>query len=260
MIRHHNLKRYRSIHSVRGRNRTGAGWAEILATLVILGVLGAFFLPSIRRTGARDAARRMQCTNNLKQIRLALEHYQEEHGALPPAYTVDGNGQPLHSWRTLILPYLDEQALYETIDLSRPWNHPANAEAYAATIHSYTCPSGTVLPGQTTSLALVGEDCVLHPTRPRRLEEIKDGLPNTLVVVEVSADQAVHWMNPEDSANRFLLSFNDNMELLHSVAGSQGIQSLQMDGRVRFLPPTVTQQTREALTTIAGDDDIEGLD
>ena len=260
MIRYHNLKRCPSINAVRTRNRAGAGWAELLATLVILAVLGAIFLPSIRRSGARDAARRMQCSNNLKQIGLALHNYQEEHGALPPAYTVDGNGQPLHSWRTLILPYLDRQALYETIDLSRPWNHPANAEAYAATIPIYTCLNATVPPGQTTILALVGEDCGLHPTRPRRLEEIKDGLPNTLVVVEVSADQAVHWMNPEDSANRFLLSFNDNTELLHSAAGSQGVQSLLMDGSVRFLPPTVTRQTRDALTTIAGDDDIEGLD
>jgi len=260
MIRYHNLKRCPSINAVRTRNRAGAGWAELLATLVILAVLGAIFLPSIRRSGARDAARRMQCSNNLKQIGLALHNYQEEHGALPPAYTVDGNGQPLHSWRTLILPYLDHQNLYETIDLSKPWNHPANARAYAATVHAYTCPSTALPPGQTTSLAVVGEDCGLHPTEPRRLEDVKDGLSNTLLVMETSAAEAEHWMNPGGSANRFLLSFDDNTEFPHGSASSPVIQSLLMDGSVRSLPASVTQQTRRALTTIAGDDDIEGLD
>ena len=49
--------------------------------------------------------------------------------ALPPAYTVDADGRPLHSWRTLILPYLEQEPLYQTIDLSKPWNDPANAKA-----------------------------------------------------------------------------------------------------------------------------------
>ena len=67
--------------------------------------------------------------NNLKQIALALLNYEQAHHALPPAYTVDAQGRPLHSWRTLILPYLDQESLYQTIDLSKPWNDPANAKA-----------------------------------------------------------------------------------------------------------------------------------
>ena len=261
MIRHPNPKQCRSIGIVQTRNRSWAGWIEILATLGILAVLGAFLVPSMRRgPSVREAARRTQCKNNLKLIGLALHNYQEEHGALPPAYTVDGNGQPLHSWRTLILPHLDHQSLYETIDLSKPWNHPANAQAYAATIHTYTCPSSSLPPGQTASLALVGDDCGLHPTQPRRLEEVKDGLSNTLMVIDTSAAEAVHWMNPGDSANRFLRSFNDDTKLQHSTDSVKGVPSLLMDGSVRFLPTTVTQQTRNALTTIDGSDDIEGLD
>ena len=72
----------------------------------------------------------MQCANNLKQIALALRNYESVYHALPPAYTVDAEGKPLHSWRTLILPYLEQQALYDKIDLSKPWDDPANKEAY----------------------------------------------------------------------------------------------------------------------------------
>src|SRR5262245_49759347 len=100
---------------------------EILVVLAFLALLVALLLPLSR--SARPAARRAQCTNNLKQIALALHDYEQEHGALPPAYTVDAAGRPLHSWRTLILPYLEQEKLYQSIDLSKPWNDPANAQA-----------------------------------------------------------------------------------------------------------------------------------
>jgi type II secretory pathway pseudopilin PulG len=96
-----------------------------LTVLAILAVVVAMLLPSVRR--ARPAARRSQCKNNLKQIGLALYNYEADYHAFPPAYTVDADGKPLHSWRTLILPYLDQQPLYARIDLSKPWDDPANA-------------------------------------------------------------------------------------------------------------------------------------
>ncbi|MBC8288680.1 MAG: DUF1559 domain-containing protein, partial [Planctomycetes bacterium] len=84
--------------------RRGSWVAETLVTLAILAILTALFLPATRTP--REASRRSQCKNNLKQIGIALHNYHEDHGAFPPAYTMDANGQPLHSWRTLILLYL----------------------------------------------------------------------------------------------------------------------------------------------------------
>ena len=79
-----------------------------LGVLGIIALVIALLLP-LARNGAGPAARRAQCTNNLKQIALALHNYEQAYKALPPAYTVDAEGRPLHSWRTLILPYLEEE-------------------------------------------------------------------------------------------------------------------------------------------------------
>ena len=92
-------------------------WPLHLLWIVPVGCLViALMLPAQRR--AREPARRSQCKNNLKQIGLALHNYHETYGAFPPAYTVDADGKRLHSWRTLILPYLDQAPLYDKIDFS----------------------------------------------------------------------------------------------------------------------------------------------
>ena len=89
------------------------------------GIMAVLLIPAV--SSAREAARRMQCSNNLKQIALALHNYHSAYGTLPPAYTIDVDGNRLHSWRTLILPYMEQDALYQQIDFSKPWDDPANA-------------------------------------------------------------------------------------------------------------------------------------
>ncbi len=80
------------------------GCGTVITVLGIGTVLVALMLPSVRR--GREPARQVQCKNNLRNIALALRNYETEYHALPPAFTVDAEGKPLHSWRTLILPYL----------------------------------------------------------------------------------------------------------------------------------------------------------
>src|SRR5690606_31743937 len=124
---------------------------------------------------ARGPARGAQCLNNLKNIGLAVLNYEAAYGALPPAYTVDAEGQPLHSWRTLLLPYLDQASLYERIDLSKPWDDPANAVAFETIIEVYQCPNLNPESNLTTYAAMVGPDACFLPTESRRLDEIIDG-------------------------------------------------------------------------------------
>ncbi len=115
---------------------------EFLTVLAIIGVLVGLLLP-VRRT-AREAARRMQCANNLKQLALAMQLYHDHYKSFPPAYTTDGRGKRLHSWRTLLLPYLEENALYSQIDLSKAWDDPANIRAADGHVPSvYLCASNS---------------------------------------------------------------------------------------------------------------------
>src|SRR5687767_15769954 len=105
-------------------------WSTVIIRLLTLGaillLLAALLLPFSRGGAPREAARRMQCGNHLKQIAIALHNYHDVYHCLPPAYTVDAAGKPLHSWRTLILPFSEQKALYDQIDLTKPWDDPAN--------------------------------------------------------------------------------------------------------------------------------------
>ncbi|MBC8290577.1 MAG: DUF1559 domain-containing protein [Planctomycetes bacterium] len=219
--------------------------------MVLLAVVSAFFLPAVRR--ARPAARRAECKNNLKQIGLALHNYHETHGVFPPACTVDADGVPLHSWRTLILPFLDQEELFESIDLSKPWTDPANAEAYATPVPAYVCPSTNIPTGHTTYQALVGPECVFQPAQQKRIRDIKDGTSNTVLVIDASPSIAVHWMDPSDSARPFFLNYSEESEFPHPG----GFHALLADGTVRFISNTVPKKTRKALSNIADGETID---
>ena len=89
----------------------------------------------------RGSAARSQCINNLKQIGLAMHNYHDQHKSFPPAYTVDKAGKPLLSWRVLILPYLEQNALYKEFHLDEPWDSPHNRTLIDRMPPTYRCPS-----------------------------------------------------------------------------------------------------------------------
>jgi len=115
---------------------------------------------------------------------------------LPPAYTTDEMGKRLQSWRTLILLYLEQKPLYDTIDLSKPWDDPANAEAFKVGVPAYICPSAGCPANHTTYPAIVTVKGCLRPAEPRPLSEITDNPGETLIVIEVDTPHAVPWMVP----------------------------------------------------------------
>jgi prepilin-type N-terminal cleavage/methylation domain-containing protein/prepilin-type processing-associated H-X9-DG protein len=119
---------------------------ELLVVIAIVGVLVALLLPAIQ--AARESARRSSCQSNLKQQTLALHNYHDAHGKLPGLFNGDRDpfagfllGLMSHSWRTVILPYLDEQALYDRIVYSEYATHEVNQPAIRTTITVFTCPS-----------------------------------------------------------------------------------------------------------------------
>ena len=198
----------------------------------------------------REAARRTQCKNNLKQLAIALHNYHDTYNSFPPAYTVDENGNPLHSWRTLILPFFDQQQLYKTIDLSKPWNDPVNAEAYKTVVNGYLCPSTAVEATHTTYLAVVTPNSVLRPSQSCTIKEVTDGTAETLMVVEVPPEKAVHWMAPVDADHETLQTENGKKKLAH-VGGWGGAM---VDASVRFFSETISDKQIHALCTVNGKD------
>jgi prepilin-type processing-associated H-X9-DG protein len=223
---------------------------ELLAVLGIIVLLIGLLLPATR--SARPAARRSQCVNNLKQIALALHNYEQAYKALPPAYTVDAQGRPLHSWRTLILPYLERDDLYRTIDLSKPWNDPANAKALEASPGVFRCPEAVGPPHTTTYLAIVSPDGCFSPKESRRLAEITDAHESTLMVIEVGEENAVPWMAPVDADGSLVMGLEPASKLYH--AG--GMNACFVDGSVKFLKATTPAGVRRALMSISGHENL----
>src|SRR5438067_2250340 len=103
-------------------------WAVgCLVALVVVGCLCfLYFFPPYDWVKGPDLEARHLSRNHLLQIGLALHRYYQAHGGLPPAAVQSKDGRPLYSWRVLVLPYLEEQALYEQFDLDEPWDGPHN--------------------------------------------------------------------------------------------------------------------------------------
>ena len=215
--------------------------------LVCGGIMVALLLPAVQ--SAREAARRMQCSNNMKQIALAIHNYADEYKSFPPAYTVDSDGNRLHSWRTLILPYMEESQLYSEIDFSKPWDHSDNAFAFGREIPSYKCPSSNLAAGQTLYLAIVDPQSIFPGETQITFREITDGTSNTVMVYETDPAKSVHWMDPTDGdITEFLAAFSGSHR--HSHTG--GANCTFADGSVRFLSSTTAPATLRSLATVSG--------
>ncbi len=236
----------------RSSSSTGATIAIIAAGTVMVmfvcgGILAALLLPAVQ--AAREAARRMECSNNLKQIALAMHNYHDTYKAFPPAYTVDAAGNKLHSWRTVLLPFMDQAPLYDQIDLTKPWDAPENQHVADIRIPGYSCPSdpdGTM--AYTNYMVIVGPNTIFDDEKQCRFSDIIDGTANTILVVEVKGQQ-VPWMEPTD------LSF-DQMQMAINSAPTEpgsyhpgGFQAALADGSVRFIAETVNPTVLRNLIT-----------
>ena len=112
---------------------------ELLVVMTIIGILIALLLPAIQ--AVRAAARRMQCSSNMRQIGLAIHNYENVNKYLPPSYTSNSPSKNVnHSVLTLLLPFSERMQAYAKVDFTRNWANQANYDAVRNTIPVFLCP------------------------------------------------------------------------------------------------------------------------
>lgn len=158
-----------------------------------IGVLGGMLIPAVQ--SAREAAQRAQSSNNLRQIGLAMMNYETSYRTLPTNIVDKNSGEPLLSWRVAILPYLEQQALYEQFHLDEPWDSEHNITLLDQMPVFYKHPRLQTLASDTIYLAIEGDDV---GTGGRKLSSIADGTSNTVMVVEAPPIVARPWSAPDD--------------------------------------------------------------
>jgi len=196
------------------RNRFAFTLVELLVVIAIIGILVALLLPAVQ--AAREAARRSQCANNLRQLGVAMQNYESTYRCLPASTIVDLNTTSTSnnlSWgiHGRILLFLEQNSLYEQVDITQPWDYQAAIDALRISV--YSCPSdpgadrlrdpggGRAKLYPTTygfnmgtwfvydPRTRQGGDGAFYPNSHLTLAAFLDGTSNTLLAAEVRAWQ-----------------------------------------------------------------------
>lgn len=185
---------------------------ELLVVIAVIGILAALLLPAVQ--AAREAARRIHCANNLKQIGLALHHYESLCRKLPPAFLLNRVGETRGSWsvHARILPFVEQENMGDRIDLTVTWHQQVDTGVPGARIATYICPSEQydhprmrdgkpyvhpISYGFNFGSWLIHDPVLDRPgdgafqtNRSVTFAKILDGLSNTLCAVDVKAYQS----------------------------------------------------------------------
>ncbi len=255
---------------------------ELLVVITIIGMLIALLLPAVQ--AAREAARRLACSNHLRQIGIALQGYHAAIGMFPPggiehrARINAATGKPYGAagrqlaWSTFLLPYLEQEGLYRQLDLGKAFDAAENAATAAALIPVYVCPSvpdGNCLKqgrGPCQYGGIYGER-ITSPNSPPKgvmlydqaisIAEIPDGTSFTLIVAEdgdFGDGQWINGLNVFDQA----YAINRAPEFENDIRSKHpgGANGAFCDGSVHFLSETLDLEILAALCTRGGRETI----
>ena len=248
----------------RSRSSSGAPWVVVLAIVLVVmvfcgGILVALLLPAVQ--AAREAARRAQCMNNMKQLGLAMHNFHDTHKRFP------GYDDPKHpeykptSWRVQLLPYIESGFVYDQYDRTQEWDSPKNIVLEDTISPCYRCPSNeSVGSTDTDYLTLVGPNGVFMEKGSTSIKDIRDGTSNTIILVE-SNNSGVHWMEPRDLAVK-------DARIVSVNSMGQGIKSHHLgvvnvtfcDGSVRSLSEGIDPEVLQGLITRNGGEDVSDFD
>lgn len=257
-----------------GRGRVGFTLVELLVVIAIIGMLLTILLPAVN--AARAAARRTQCQNNLRQIGIALHSYHATHGEFPVGgiewRPAGDNTKRQLAWSAFLLPFLEQQPLYDSLDLTTPFDSAANAVAAATMLPVYVCPSsrrgeqrvdgrgpcdyGGIFGERITSRNDPPKGVMLYDT-PISQAHILDGTSNTLIVAEDAYFDDGQWINGRNIFDQaFAINAAPAWENDIRSEHVGGAFAARADGSVSFLPETLDLYVLAALCTRAGHEPI----
>ncbi len=193
------------------RRRLSLGFTlvEVLVVIAIIGLLVALLLPAIQ--GTREAARRMQCQNNLKQLGIALQLFHDTQRTFPASgWTTAGPGNPKGKyvgWRPMVLPYLEQENVYRLYDSSANWWEGTNLTVASIPLPIFRCPSTPQVPEVLRAIA--------KPPRPAIQFSIQ------LAPTDYEAMQGVNptSINPQryNSVNRFAVMYRNSLTRIADI-------------------------------------------
>ena len=196
-----------------------------------------------------------------------MHNYHDVFNRLPKAAGTNEDGEPLLSWRVHILPFIEQQNLYDQFRLDEPWDSEHNLKLAEQMPPVYRSPASQAPPGHTNYLTIRSPESMFPPlvvngrpaNRGTRFADVRDGLSNTVMVVEANDDSAVLWTRPDD--------LEPDMRIVKQIVGlhRDKIAVGFGDGAVRMLPADVDNELFLKLISIAGGepvgpDDVLGFD
>jgi Protein of unknown function (DUF1559)/Domain of unknown function (DUF4190) len=262
--------------SLRDIRRSGGrlGGQGLAIAGIVVGIVGillslpvVLLVPAVQKV--RESATRIQSANSLKMIGIGMHSYHANNGRFPPAVVYDGQGKPLYSWRVLLLPYVEEDQLYNQFHLDEPWDSPHNRQLLARMPKVYAPPGGVATkepystfyqvfdgPGSVFDSDTKRFPLVPFPAGPRpdttfasgktsRMTTVTDGTSNTFLVVE--AGEAVPWSKPADLSC-------DPTQPLPKLGGlfNGDFNVLYADGAVKFVRKGADEKAIRAGITESG--------
>ena len=241
-------------------------WRACLTTLIatpvifliggLIWLLVATFGPSIGLLGDEGASRSKR---NLERIAGAMFAYHEDHGSFPPAYLPDANGKPIHSWRVLLLPYLGEDALYQSYNFNEPWDGPGNSILDSQMPKVYRSQLGTSTSAnyETNYMVITGFETVFPGSTTVSKDQILDGPADTILVAEIE-NNGVSWMEPIDlDASKMSFAVNASAGREIGSNRSSGALIVTADGKVHRLQNNTSPALIESLVTIDGAEPVQ---
>ncbi len=234
---------------------------KVVVSLFGLGLLILLLLPAT--PSAREAAKRMQCSNNLKNIGLALLNDEQNRGAWIPLTTSLDSGPPV-SWRVEVLPYLEHKPLYDQYDRAGAWNSEPNVQYASKKIGVFVCPSNPTpadLNGRFFTAYARPSGELVTSAGPGKIDLSNVSRSNTLAVVE-ACGQNIIWTEPRDTAvNASTVGINLPGKVLGTSDGAvssyhtSGAQVAMLDGTVRFLSSSVDRKVLAQMLHGVGNDE-----